>query len=78
MNTERLVVMANDIANFFAAEPDRAVAIEGVANHLKKFWAPRMRRTIVAHVREHGGAGLSELARAGVERVGRLDAASVS
>ena len=65
MNVERLVQMANDIASFFAAEPDRAEAESGVANHLKKFWEPGMRGALIAHVRG-GGAGLSELARDGV------------
>ena len=71
MKVERLVAMANDIAAFFAAEPDRAAAAAAVANHLQKFWEPRMRREIVTHYRA-GGSGLSELAAAGV---GQLDAA---
>ena len=64
MNAERLVAMANDIANFFAAEPERQIAVDGIATHLKKFWAPRMRRQLADHVRVHGTAGLSELAAA--------------
>ena len=75
MNPEHLAVMVNDIANFFSVEADRAVAVNGVANHLKKFWDPRMRRQIVAYLHEHGGAELSDLARAGVERLGEIDAA---
>jgi formate dehydrogenase subunit delta len=74
VNPEHLAVMANDIANFFAAEPDREAAIIGVSDHLKKFWDPRMRRQIVAHLREHGGGELNDLARAGVERLAVLDA----
>jgi formate dehydrogenase subunit delta len=62
---ERLVSMANDIGAFFDAEPDRIEAAKGVANHLKRFWDPRMRRQIVSHYRE-GGAGLKDVARAGV------------
>jgi formate dehydrogenase subunit delta len=69
MNPDRLVTMANDIAAFFAAEPDRSTAIAAVANHLTKFWDPRMRREIIAH-RRAGGHGLSELAGAAVERLG--------
>ena len=68
MNVQRLVDMANDIANFFAAEPDRAEAEAGVASHLKRFWDPSMRRQIQAHLAA-GGAGLSEIARAGVARL---------
>jgi len=73
MNVERLIAMANDIANFFAVEPDREVAIEGISTHLKKFWAPRMRSQIVAHVRAHGAAGLCALASAAVTRLAETE-----
>lgn len=76
MNPEHLAAMANDIANFFAAEPDREAAVIGVSGHLKKFWDPRMRRQIVAYLHDHGGGELSELARAGVARLGEIDAAT--
>jgi formate dehydrogenase subunit delta len=68
MDTSRLVAMANDIANFFAADPDREAAAAGVASHLTRFWEPRMRRQIVEHYRG-GGAGLSPVAAAGVARL---------
>jgi formate dehydrogenase subunit delta len=61
VDVERLVAMANDIAAFFDAEPDKAVAAEGVRFHLVRFWDPRMRRQIVAHA-EEGGAGLAPTA----------------
>jgi formate dehydrogenase subunit delta len=61
MDVQRLVNMANDIAAFFDSEPDKSVAAEGVRVHLQKFWEPRMRREIIAHV-EKGGAGLSPTA----------------
>ncbi len=61
MEIERLVKMANDISNFFNAEPDRTVAINGTADHMRKFWEPRMRQAIISH-QQAGGAGLSELA----------------
>jgi formate dehydrogenase subunit delta len=62
MNIERLVRMANDIGNFFKAEPDHATAVDGVAEHLKRFWDPRMRKEIVAYV-DGGGAELMDLVR---------------
>ncbi len=65
MNIERLVRMANDIGNFFKAEPDHATAVNGVATHLKRFWDPRMRKEIVAYV-DGGGAGLMDLVREAV------------
>jgi len=66
MDVQRLVAMANDIAAFFDSEPDKAVAAEGVRFHLRRFWDPRMRREIIAHVGA-GGQGLSPTARSGVE-----------
>ncbi|MDE2148245.1 MAG: formate dehydrogenase subunit delta [Gammaproteobacteria bacterium] len=68
MNIEHLVGMANDICDYFAAESDRDAAVAGVAGHLRKFWDPRMRTQIIAHLRS-GGAGLSELARLAVQRL---------
>ena len=66
MRAERLVSMANDIGAFFAADPDKAEAAKNIANHLKRFWDPRMRREIVAHYREQGGAGLDPVVRSAV------------
>ncbi len=65
MDVERLVAMANDIAAFFDSEPDKAVAAEGVRFHITRFWDPRMRREIVAHL-DSGGAGLTPTARSAV------------
>ena len=78
MNAERMAEMVNDIANFFAAEPDRSAAVNGVCDHLRKYWEPRMRRQIIAHVRDHGAAGMSELARAGVEKLATIDPAAAA
>jgi formate dehydrogenase subunit delta len=68
MNVQRLVRMANDIGNFFRSEPDHAVAVDGIASHIRRFWDPRMRKEIIAHL-EGGGDGLSDLAK---EAVGQL------
>jgi formate dehydrogenase subunit delta len=64
MDAQRLVAMANDIAAFFDAESSETAA-EGVRTHLVKFWEPRMRREIIAHVAA-GGAGLVPTARQAV------------
>lgn len=66
MRADRLVSMANDIGHFFDAEADKNEAAKSVANHIKRYWDPRMRREIVAHYREAGGAGLDPLARSAV------------
>ena len=66
MRADRLVTMANDIGHFFAADPDQNAGAKSVANHIKRYWDPRMRREIVAHYREKGGAGLDPIARSAV------------
>lgn len=59
---DNLVRMANRIGQFFEIYPDHAEAIDGVALHIRKFWEPRMRRQIYAHLDgPAGGAGLSFL-----------------
>ena len=65
MRIERLIAMANDIGAFFNADPNKDEAARNVANHLKRFWEPRMRREIVAHYRD-GGAGLDDLVRSAI------------
>ena len=75
MNIERLVDMVNDIANFWASEPDHAAGVAGVASHLKRFWEPRMRKQIIAHL-DSGGHGLSDLAREGVQELARMQKAA--
>ena len=62
-SAEHLVQMANDIGNFFRSEPERKDGIAGIANHIAKFWTPRMRQKLLAHLKEHGEAGLDELPR---------------
>ncbi|HYL32596.1 MAG TPA: formate dehydrogenase subunit delta [Stellaceae bacterium] len=63
-----LVYVANQIGKFFAHQPaDKA--IDSIADHLFKYWDPRMRKAIVAHLEEHAGAGLDPRALAAVEKV---------
>jgi formate dehydrogenase subunit delta len=64
-SAEQLVKMANDIGNFFRAEPVREDAIAGIANHIGNFWTKSMRRKIAAH----GDAGLDELPREALHRL---------
>jgi formate dehydrogenase subunit delta len=63
----KLVYMANQIGKFFASQgQDKAVA--GTADHIKKFWDPRMRAAIFAHLKE-GGAGLDPDVRMALEQL---------
>ncbi|HCT99135.1 MAG TPA: formate dehydrogenase [Methylococcaceae bacterium] len=61
--------MANDISNFFNADPDKEIAAEGMRNHLAKSWDVRMRKAIIAHLSEHNGEGLSPLAKTAISRI---------
>jgi formate dehydrogenase subunit delta len=69
MKIEKLVMMANQIAAFFAAQGE-VRAVPQIASHIEKFWDPRMRTAIAAHVGA-SGAGLDPLARAAIEQLNR-------
>ena len=67
MSPDKLVYMANQIGRFFASRgPDKAAV--SIAEHIAKFWDPRMRAAIVAHL-DAGGVGLDPPVRAAVERI---------
>jgi formate dehydrogenase subunit delta len=66
---EHLVQMANDIGNFFRSEPRREDAVAGIANHIAKFWTPRMRQKLGAYLQQHGADGLDELPREAVQEL---------
>jgi formate dehydrogenase subunit delta len=62
MSPDHLIYMANQIGKFFETQgPGKAVP--GIADHIHKFWDPRMRKAIFAHL-EAGGAGLDPDVRA--------------
>ena len=67
MTPEHMVHMANQIAGFFAAYP-RDQAIDSIADHLKKFWEPRMRMALIEHGNK-GGAGLQDLVIAALPKL---------
>jgi len=61
MNPQNLTEMANGIAAFFAAEPQRADAVRGIAAHLSRFWEPRMQRQLRAAIASGQAGGLDPL-----------------
>jgi formate dehydrogenase subunit delta len=65
MSPDKLVYMANQIGKFFASQGDEK-AVPLIADHLVKFWDPRMRKEITAHLAS-GGAGLDPAVRRAVE-----------
>jgi formate dehydrogenase subunit delta len=54
---DRLVYMANQIGKFFESQ-GHDKAVPGIAEHIRKFWDPRMRKMIFAHL-DAGGADLA-------------------
>ncbi len=72
MAPPKLVMMANQIGRFFAGA-EKSDTAAAVADHLEKFWDPRMRAAIVAHLRA-GGEGLDPSVREAIARL-RLPAA---
>jgi formate dehydrogenase subunit delta len=59
MQTHDMVRMANQIADFFKSYTEKE-AIDGIADHINKFWDPRIRKDFFALV-DSGGSGLSDL-----------------
>ena len=58
MNIENLVTMANQIGTFFESYPNQKEGRTEIANHLQRFWAPRMRSQLFSHLDETQGEGL--------------------
>ena len=56
MSPDRLIYMANQIGKFFQILGHNK-AVLGIAEHIKRFWDPRMRRAIFAHL-DSDGTGL--------------------
>lgn len=67
MSSDKLVTMANQIGVFFATQRNIDVA-QAIADHLRKFWDPRMREQIKTHL-QSGGAGLDPHTREAVRRL---------
>ncbi len=69
MSPDKLAYMANQIGKFFAHEPNDK-AVESITDHLRKYWDPRMRRTIVAEYDSIKGQ-LDPLVQEAVEKLHR-------
>jgi formate dehydrogenase subunit delta len=61
--------MANQIGAFFAAQGHEAT-VKGVANHITKYWDPRMRAQIFTHV-DKGGEGLDPNVKEAIEMLAK-------
>ncbi|MEP6564285.1 MAG: formate dehydrogenase subunit delta [Mesorhizobium sp.] len=69
---EKLVRMANQIAAFFHSKP-REEGIAGVAEHINKFWEPRMRRQFFEML-DSGSTEFNELVVAASAKIRRPNA----
>ena len=49
MSPDKLAYMANQIGKFFAHQKHEQ-AVASISDHLRRFWDPRMRKTIVANL----------------------------
>lgn len=58
MDEQNLIDMANRIGEFFDSMPDRDEAIDGVADHIHRFWEPRMRRRLLEVLDQPDPAGI--------------------
>ncbi len=67
MQPDKFVRMANQIATFFASQPE-AVQVQGVANHINKFWEPRMRKAFLEHIDKTQGEGVDAIVLEAVSR----------
>jgi formate dehydrogenase subunit delta len=65
MDNQNLIDMANRIGEFFDSMPDREEALAGVADHIRRFWEPRMRRALLAELDEPvvSGVAMSDFVR---------------
>lgn len=61
----KLVYMANQIGTFFRSQGE-ATAVKGTAEHIRKFWDPRMRKAIFDHL-DAGGEGLDAVPRQAIQ-----------
>lgn len=66
MDIDNLQHMANRIGTFFESMPDADEASREIAQHLRKFWEPRMRRQLLTHLDATDGEGLLPIVRAAV------------
>ena len=63
MDVNNLITMANQIGTFFESMPDRQQAVQDIAEHIRRFWDPRMRRAILDSLDQHNDEGLSDIVR---------------
>lgn len=56
MNTDYVLRMANQIADALGINPDQEQAVRDLADHLNRFWEPRMRGALLTLAATPDGA----------------------
>lgn len=67
MNIKHLIIMANQIGDFFGANPDADLAQREIVEHLKKFWAKQMREQLQLHIYNNTETGLHPVVEAAIK-----------
>lgn len=57
MDIHNLIHMANRIGQFFESYSDRTEALDGISNHIQKFWDPRMRHALLVYLDANAEGG---------------------
>lgn len=53
MQVDPLIPMLNQIGAFFEAQPDPQASTKAVADHVRLFWEPRMRESILQFLEQY-------------------------
>ena len=70
MNTDYIIRMANQIADALSINPDHDQAVTELADHLTRFWEPRMRSALAEAAGDnHLKASISPLVVQALERM---------
>ena len=65
MDIGHLVIMANQIGDFFKSYPDSEQAKKDIVMHIKRFWALNMRLQLIEHA-QASAQGLQPLVKEAV------------
>lgn len=68
MDTHTLIRLANRIGEFFEAMPDRAEALDGIVQHITRYWEPRMRRELQQRLQQGEAEGLKPIVAEALQR----------
>ncbi|NYT65509.1 formate dehydrogenase subunit delta [Alcaligenaceae bacterium] len=60
-NIAHLIRQANRIGAFFEAMPNRNEGMQDIADHIQKFWEPRMRTALLKFIECHPTGRVDEM-----------------